>query len=279
MKKNDIFKSALALIGVSDSDAQRLIASEEAEVEFTMPEGTFYTSTELSSRDEVIRREAKTAGLEVAVKNFKRENGYDFEGKKLETLVAEAQKKAVAEAKVDPDKKVQELTIQNEALRAQVEGFDTTKAELEGKLNAQKLNYQFDTAVNSGLSDVTLKDGWTPGYVSQIFRSDYEPVFEDGKMILKSRTTGETVRNEKTQLPEEPGNVLKSFVNEKGLAGEKSRGGRGAQKPGKGSKFSDVNNLEDYRAYCAEHNINPQGMEGEKLLNTIAAENKNFKAE
>jgi len=285
MKKAEFYKKALQAIGVSETEAEiaGLIPSDDGEVNFTLPEGSFFTPEDLETRDNSIRNRAKSeagkAALEIAVKNAKREMGLDFEGKDFNVFVQEVQKKAEADAKVEPSQKVKELTASNEALRAQIQGFETEKAELENKMNSQKLSFEFNKVVSSGLSDITLKDGWSPTYVSQIFRNDYEPVFEDDKLVLKNKSTGEKVLNQKTQLPENPENVLKHFVTEKGMAGEPRKGRGKTNIPVGGGAFSDINNLDDFNAYCESKGINPEGSEGSKLLDTVMRDNKNFSYE
>lgn len=282
MKKDDILKNALTLLGVSEDEVSKVVASEEAEVDFTMPAGTFFSGTDLEARDSAIKSKAKaeggTAAVEIAIKNARNELGLEFEGKTMANLIKAHEAKIKADAKIEPDKRVQELTTANEALRSQITAFDAEKEEMKGRLEGQKLNFEFSKVVGNGLADVTLKDGWTPKYVSQIFSAEYEPAFEDNSIVLKRKDTGEKVLNAKTQLPEKPENILKSFVMEKGLAGE-ARKGRGLknQVGNGGAKFGGIENLEDFNAYCEEHNINPEGSEGSKLLSTIQKENKNFK--
>ena len=282
MKKDDILKSALALLGVSEDDVNRIVASEEVVTDFTMPTGTFFTSSDLEARDSAIKGKAKaeggTAAVEIAIKNARNELGLEFEGKTMANLIKAHEAKIKADAKIEPDKRVQELTAANEALRGQITAFDAEKEEMKGKLEGQKLNYEFSKVVGSGLADVTLKDGWNAGYVSQVFSNDYEPAFEDNKIILKYKATGEKVLNAKTQLPEAPEAVLKAFVMEKGLVGEARKGrGVGKQKAGNSSSFAGIEDLDGFISYCEEHEINPEGAEGSKLLSTIQKENKNFK--
>ena len=118
--------------------------TNEKEVALEIPELTLLTAEELTARDENIGRtkynEGKTAGVEMGVKELKNELGLDFDGKDIKSLVTAVQKKTLDDAKIEPNKKVEELNNVVANLQKTIAEKETEKTTLLNQLQTTTLN-------------------------------------------------------------------------------------------------------------------------------------------
>jgi len=99
---------------------------DDKEVTLTIPENlTVLDETELKRVKDAEYDNGKTKGVEMAVKDVKEKLNLDTQGKTIEGLITAATKKALDDAKIEPDKKVTALEKDAETLRTQITTLTT----------------------------------------------------------------------------------------------------------------------------------------------------------
>jgi outer membrane murein-binding lipoprotein Lpp len=172
--------------------------------------------------------DGKEAGVEIKVKDLKEKGGYDFQGKTIEGLVEAAKRKALTEAKIEPDKKVQELSSDNQALKKQIEELNAKVEQTATEANRAKTDRALFKEVPEALlpADDLIQYARMKGYD---FRLD-----ENGNVIPYKN--GEPIKDKLTNIRPAK-DVLAEFVTENGLAKQpatppvQGRGGGNSQAP------------------------------------------------
>lgn len=230
MLSKETLKTIASKLKLKVEDLESAIASTD-EVKVDIPELTVLTAEELTARDENIGKtkynEGKTAGVEMGVKELKNELGLEFDGKDIKSLVKAVETKTLNDAKIEPNKKVEELNTVVANLQKTIAEKETEKTQLINQLQTTSLNTELLTMMPSNRLN-TLSDN---EYLTLI-KANYEIVEEDGKKVIKK--DGNIIRNATTQSPLDPKEVITNFFTEKKLitTTQGSQGGQGGGNSG-----------------------------------------------
>jgi len=88
------------------------------------------------------REEAKVAGLEIAIKEKRNELGLEFEGKTLDNLLNSFKDHTLAEAKIEPDNKINSMQKDIDSLKKTIEEKEAMIAEKDGAIESIKTDYK-----------------------------------------------------------------------------------------------------------------------------------------
>lgn len=124
MLNQTTLKKIASLLKIDLSDLQEAITAE-TETGIEIPELTVLTDEELTRIKNAEYANGKEKSIEMAVKDVKKALNLDFQGKTIEGLIEAAQKKAITDAGVEPDKKVKELEKDLQTLRQHNELLNT----------------------------------------------------------------------------------------------------------------------------------------------------------
>lgn len=239
LKKETITKIA-TFLKLKESDLTAAIADEK-EVDFVLPDDLHtLTTAELETRDSSQKNEGIKAGKEIGFKELKKAAGLpeDAPSKDPVKIVEAITAKAVTDAKIPSDAKVQELTTQNKLLSQKLSEKDQ-ELETERKKSAQiTTDRQILTAMPKNRADLFADDE----YLDVIKTRHIKEI--DGKLVVVGKD-GEPLRDPKTTKPLDlSAGLLSVFTERKWVATEGGAGGRGGkdEKPPAGvfSKKSEV---------------------------------------
>jgi hypothetical protein len=239
---------------------QKAIESED-EMSLELIEGSFVSDSELedlkNERFNSGKKEGQTIGYDFAMKDVKKDFGIDIEGKNREEILKAAKNKIMADAKVEPDKKVQELNQSLENLR---QTYNSEKQNWEKQENNFK-NQLKDIRVMSEIEkNAPELKGLKSSHFATLAKMEYDFDFdENGSLLVKKG--GETIKD-KMEKPIPAKNILTDFATQNGWYGEPGR--NGSDSGGKNKKFESQY---DVFKYMEENGIQPNTAEGEKLLN------------
>lgn len=133
LKKETLQKIAtLAKVKVEDLETA---IKDEKEVDVSIPDKlATFTDDEVNTLKANEYKSGKEAGVEMAVKDTKEKMGLSFTGKTIDGLVEAATKKALDDAKISPDKKVQELETKVQTLQGTVKEYETKMADKDAEV-------------------------------------------------------------------------------------------------------------------------------------------------
>lgn len=254
IKKEDIEKIEETLRLEQGSLLAAIESEEEAAIE--LPALTIRTAEEEETYSNNIRSEAKTAGVEMAIKGVRNELGLDFQGKTMDNLLEAHKSKVLADAKAElgePDKKITELSTDLEKLRKNYSDLENKNSELQMTMVQKDNERKIDTAILGLMpSNMTLskEDALT------LFKSKTEVELSEGGEIVYKRQ-GQQIKNP-TTLEAVPGkSIIDEFVNPFLRKAEGGAGGNnnvGDPKAGTMDAFQKEMETKGLRAGSAEFN-------------------------
>lgn len=224
----EVQKNIAKLLKIDESAFLEAVKSDK-ESDVKIPELQVFTGQELSARDQNQKKlgydEGKGAGLEMFVKEQKEKHGLDFEGKDPEKFVSAFQTKVLADAKAEPNQKIQEKDGIIANLQATVKDYEAKYNTAEQEKKGIVIKSKLTRAVPAGLpidGDEVLLSMQARGYA-------YE---EDEKGVIVFKKNGEIIRDPKTQDPISHEAVISNYVtNERKWVptgeGDQDKQGRG----------------------------------------------------
>ena len=236
MLKQETIDKIANILKIKPADLATAI-KDEKEVEVTIDEKiTTFTEDEIATVKKNGYKEGKTAGEEMAVDEVKKEMGLSYDGKSVKALAKEIEKKTLADAKIEPEKKVLELQEKITNLQKTVGEQETKLAEKDGEVSAVKIHGEL---VKHIPATATLSQDKIIGLMKMDgyeFKSvDGKVVaFKDGKELQDKISNAMLVKD-----------VISGYVTENKLApveepGKGGRGGKDEKGAGVFTKLSEI---------------------------------------
>ncbi len=246
MLKKESIQRLATLAKIKIEDLEKAL-TEKDEVDLTIPEKlNTYTEEEITTLKGNEYKAGKTAGVEIAVKEAKEEMGLDFTGKTMKGLVEAAQKKAIDDAKINPDQRVKDMEAKLANLQNTAKEYETKLAEKDKEVSGLKDSYEIGRFIpapkEGGIS-------YTQDEILAVMKMNgYDFKREETGMVAYKAGQKQL---DKLSNPVPVGDVIKGFMKERKYIGEDepTPGGRGAgdRKPGaKATKLSEL--TEEFKA-------------------------------
>lgn len=279
IKLNETTLSTIAdTLKVNADDLKSALVSEtETSI---IPEGTFFTPDELSTREanlgDVKYKEGKTAGAEMTVKDVKNFNGLDFEGKDISVLNEKLADKIKSAGSQEPSEKITELNKTIDGLRFSVTDQEGTISNLQNKITKQGKT----TSIMNAMPDNLTMDKTD---AATLFELMHDIVDDEGKEVVKRN--GSILKDDKLQEPLSLKQSILNFSTEKGWlngnGNSNGRSGRGNGSNGAPPQTSvhGIIDAETFNAYCTEKGIKPHSKEQTAILAEVMKANADFKLE
>lgn len=231
--------AALSKVKVEDLKAA-ITATDEKEVEIAEDLHVF-TEPELTTLKANEYKNGKEKGPEMLIKEAKEKHGLDFQGKTIDGLMDAYGKKILADAKIEPEKKVQEMeeklkTVQQTAQELQQKLADKD-SEVQGVKIKSELYKHIPAFGENGPSlepDDVLQMMTAKGFEFKLDNNVIVP-HQDGKILT-----------DKIGNPLKPADVITGFMKEKKLITEvQVPGGRGGNGGGGGIKYAKLSEIKE----------------------------------
>lgn len=226
MKQKELIEKVASLLKLKTDDLSAAFKAEpDADVTVVIDEKlSVFTEDEVTIMKGNSYKEGKKAGVEMEVDEIKKEQGLEFTGKSLKSLTEAIAKKTLADAKIEPEKKVVEL-------EAKLKTAQTTAQELQQKL--QEKEGEVTTIKTQSIIAKDLPENLAlPAHkVLLLMKEDgYSYVNENGKIIWSK---------DGTPMTDKLGNNLSTkdvafqYATENKLITEEGSGGAGGGRGGK----------------------------------------------
>lgn len=277
MLKKDVIASLAKISGVKSEELEKAMSGEEEkDIEIKLPHQTF-TEDEWNQYEEKIDEEkgeryesGKTAGREMMIKEEKKAEGLEFEGKDFNAFKEYFKEKILKEAKIEPEKQVEELKTDLQKVREELETTQGKLQDEKSKYDSDLESYKVENEVNKILPFDKLSESINADDVPVIIKNRFDFGFHNKKFVIKDKD-GEIIKG-KTREPVDPKEYVFDFLKERNYISTNGRGdGDGNRnQPLKMTKFSE------FEAWCTDKGINVSGAEAQAKLNEITKENNEF---
>ncbi len=263
MLHKDSVDAIAEMIGVKVDELTTAI-SDEKEITLELPKGRFLNETDeqtlIDNHGKKKYDEGKVKGSKETIEILKTDNKLEFDGVKPEDFTKAFKVNILEVAKIEPDKKIGELTIDIEKLQKTIGLKDTAYETLESSVNKNKTKLK----AQSYFPELNENLGITKEEASSLFFMSHEAkddgVYKDGTKLK------DTLQNDVTLEA-----AVKAFATDKGWDKDPSGRGGGA-KGGKKGDGDTPKSMEEYDAYLEAKGINAGSMEANALLATIVKE-------
>ncbi len=158
-----------------------------------------------------IKEDAKVAGVEIAIKDVRNSLGLDFQGKTMDNLVEAVKAKAIADANIEPDKKVKMLETDIETLKGTIQSVTKEKEQVMNQFNSFKSEHVLNTTLSAIIPDnvVLPKDD-----MLVILKNKMRFQVDEQNRINVLDADGQIKKNPATLDPLDVKSVITSFFNE-----------------------------------------------------------------
>lgn len=202
---------------------------EKGEVEIKDENILVFAKPDYETRIENLKKEeykkGRKEGVEIEWKETKRKLGLEIEGKNGDEILDAFQKKILADAKIEPSKKIQELEADKIKLQSNLTKLEQEKTELSNSFAQKEKESKVNSRLFQIIPDKAVTEHTTRNDISILFKGNgYSLDYDGDKEIAKFN--GEIIKHPVTLEPVPVTDVMAKFVTDKGLI--KNEGGRGA---------------------------------------------------
>ena len=262
MLKQEHSKFLSDTLGMDLEQLKTALTSDD-EVEIKFKSGEFLDEEGLNTLKNTVKKqgynEGTVAGVEMEAKRIKEKFKIDVEGKNFDTIIDTFKNQTLSNAKVEPNKKVEELTTSLTNLQKKYDSDLRLKDENINSLNSTISNFKNNAELNKHLPEGIT--GVSTNQFITLVKSDYEFGFEDNQFVVKQ---GGKVLKDTMERYISPKEVLTDYAKNNGWLSKEGRGGRDDAGTGKTFKTE-----KDVFKYLEENNIDFESDEGQKLIDSF----------
>lgn len=197
--------------------------------------------------------------FEIQIKNFKKDLELDFEGKKPEDFLDAYKNKVLSEAKIEPEKKIQEMEQSMENLRSKVTDWEGKYTSLQSEVKSKER----DLTIQSLIPEIPETIGLSKAEASLMYKLGRE--FKEDGIYLNGNKLVDSM-----EKPVDMQADVKDWFESKGWA--KAPEGRGGGAAGGTGGVSTPKTEEEFHQYLKQKGINLGSAEANALLSKFAEE-------
>lgn len=270
MIKEGILKQVAKRAGIDESQFLTAIKAE-GEQDITLEgEGEFITNEDLETikvnSGKSNYEDGKKAGEEILIKSVKKLAGVEFEGKTPENLFGALKTKFEADAKVEPNTKIQELEKDKKALQEQLEEKDGIIKNKESEID----NLFVQSNVKAKLPE-KLENGMTRDDLFILYSAKRKFKRNENGLELVDSKTNEVVKDKKLN-PLSVEKDIEEFLQPYGKIPEPGR--KGGDNPPRGNNdVESMKKMSEVHEYFEKNDI---PLSQQSALLAKAAKNEGF---
>lgn len=221
---------------VSDETIAKAIEDKTESITIESSDLVVRDKTEEETFVKNLKETTKTASVEIAVKEVRNSMGLSFEGKTMDNLVEAVQKKAIEDAKIEPNKKVDALTKDIETLKGTISTLTGEKETIEKSFNS----FKSEAVINNTLQSSIPANSMLPKEdMMVLLKSKLKFGVNDGNVVVFD-ANGEPMKDAKTLSPLDAKTVVSDFFTNNPQYIDKAKGGGGGddEPGGSGGKMT-----------------------------------------
>lgn len=278
IKNKEILAERLKGIKVNGEDItleklSAYLTDDKTEVELAAETLHILDDTKLNELKTTLKKEGyedgKTAGSEMTVKELKKKWGIEKEGKSIDSLFGYVNEKVLSDAKIEPEKKVKELS---NSLATLQQTLQQKESEWSGLIQQKDQTIKSIKSEAILLQSMPKVEGYKTNHLLAAFRSDGFGIDIDENNNVVPVLNGKPLKDqyEKT-LPLDK--VFSDWMTNSGFTAAQGGGGRGAGNafPQSGSQFKTES---DMFKYMEQNKIDPTSPQGKEMIDKFYADKK-----
>jgi len=178
-------------------------------------------------------KKGKAAGLEMAIKDGKEKYGLEFEGKTIDNFAEALKKKVMDDAKIEPSKKIEELTKERDGLKKNYHELEDNFSQFKTQVTEKETRAKKDTTLMGFIPQTGLRVNKNITLLALKNQAGIDIDFdESGKTVIVEN--GQVIKDPKTFDPVDPSAFITEKLRSMELI-EKPEGGKGgSDEPGGG---------------------------------------------
>jgi len=269
LKKTTIARLA-ALAKIDEKTLETAIAAAD-EQEVAIPEDLqVMTKAEGDTRDRNKYNEGKTAGSEMVLKEIKTKHKIEIDGVDPDKIVEAIGARAVTEAKIAPDKQVEEARKERDQFKQKVLEAQQVADQLKKDKEQLALDNRYRSLLPKNRDEILTDDEYLMST-----KSRYAIETRENREVVIDRTTNDIVKDAKTLEPKKPEDVFSGYFTERKWikAEEKGGGGRGGGSPAPGGGAGKFAKLSEVRKWVEDQGENINGQKGQSMMQAAIKEN------
>jgi hypothetical protein len=185
---------------------QKAIESTEV-VKVELQDLEVFKKEDYTARIENLKNQFQQQGKDFLIKEAKQKYNLEFEGKSIDTFAEKLRLKALEEAKVEPNTKVQELQNDLEKLRKNLEEKDNLIIQKESEFKQKESKRLIKDTL---LSKINVETSIPKDDILTILQSKFEVELENDNLIFKQN--GEVLKNNTTLNPKTIDEIYAEFL-------------------------------------------------------------------
>jgi hypothetical protein len=205
---------------------------EEINIEF---DGTLRTQDEESVFIENHKKDARKEGLEIAVKQYRDEFG--FEGRSIDKLIEAVQKKTLEDAKIEPAEQLKKIQATLQEKETALQNALTKVSEKENEFKSFKNQTKLDQYLDGVIPQNTILPKED---IKLILKTKMKFDIDENGSVLALDNQGNVIKDPTTANPKEAKEVVESFFKDNQTYLKPIEGGSGAGDSGSAGKKKSI---------------------------------------
>lgn len=278
IKNKEVLAERLKGIKVNGEDItleklSAYLTDDKTEVELAAEPLHILDDTKLNELKTTLKKdgyeEGKTAGSEMTVKELKKKWGIEKEGKSIDSLFGYVNEKVLSDAKIEPEKKVKELS---DSLANLQQTLQQKESEWSGLIQQKDQTIKSIKSEAILLQSIPKVEGYKTNHLLAAFKSDGFGIDIDENNNVVPVLNGKPLKDQ-YEKPLPLDKVFSDWMTNSGFTVAQGGGGRGAGNafPQSGSQFKTES---DMFKHMEQNKIDPTSPQGKEMIDKFYADKK-----
>ena len=278
IKNKEVLAERLRGIKVNGEDItleklSAYLTDDKTEVELAAEPLHILDETRLNELKTTLKKdgyeEGKTAGSEMTVKELKKKWGIEKEGKSIDSLFGYVNEKVLSDAKIEPEKKVKELS---DSLANLQQTLQQKESEWSGLIQQKDQTIKSIKSEAILLQSIPKVEGYKTNHLLAAFKSDGFGIDIDENNNVVPVLNGKPLKDQ-YEKPLPLDKVFSDWMTNSGFTVAQGGGGRGAGNafPQSGSQFKTES---DMFKHMEQNKIDPTSPQGKEMIDKFYADKK-----
>lgn len=231
---------------------------ENAPIEIDSADLSIRTTDEETAFVANIKSASQTAGIEIAVKEARKNLGLDFTGKTVENLIEAVKVKTLQDAQIEPAEQLKTAMKDIDTLKGTIATVTAEKEQIQNQFHG----FKTESIVNNTIASLIPENTALPKEdMAILLKNKMKFEVDEMNRVVVRGLDGEVMKNQTTLDPLQPKDVLKTFFDQNPTYLKGASGGAGGSDSAGGSGKLTVEAFIDKKAKEGISHTDPKFMQ------------------